>query len=52
MTQYFTTLFTGAKSLLIGMKVTLREMFKPIVTVQYPRERCVITPTSAATPCW
>ncbi len=44
MSQYFTNLFTGAKSLLVGMGVTLREMFKPVVTVQYPRERCAITP--------
>ena len=29
MSGYFTTLFTGAKSLLVGMGVTLREMFKP-----------------------
>ena len=44
MSGYFSQLFTGAKSLIIGMGVTLREMFKPIVTVQYPRERCAITP--------
>jgi NADH-quinone oxidoreductase chain I len=44
MSRYFSSLFTGAKSLLIGMKVTIREMFKPIVTVQYPREKCAITP--------
>ncbi len=41
---YFGELWFGAKSLLIGLKVTIVEMFKPIVTVQYPREECDITP--------
>ena len=44
MTDYFSQLFIGVKSLLIGMWVTLRAMFQPIVTVQYPREKLVITP--------
>jgi len=44
MKEYFSLLFTGAKSLLVGMGVTLRQMFKPIVTIQYPRERLDITP--------
>jgi len=41
---YFGELWFGGKSLLIGLNVTIREMFKPIVTVQYPREECDITP--------
>jgi NADH-quinone oxidoreductase chain I len=44
MTDYFLQLFIGVKSLLVGMGVTLRALFQPIVTVQYPRERLVITP--------
>lgn len=31
-------LFTGFRSLLTGMKITLQQFFKPQVTVQYPRE--------------
>ena len=30
---------TGAKSLLTGMKVTLKHCFRPTVTSQYPREK-------------
>jgi len=41
---YFGELWFGAKSLLIGLNLTIREMVKPIVTVQYPREECDITP--------
>ena len=44
MKQYFLDLFIGAKSLLVGMKITLQALFQPIVTVQYPRERIDITP--------
>jgi len=31
-------LFTGFKSLLVGMKITLQQFFKPQVTVHYPHE--------------
>jgi NADH-quinone oxidoreductase chain I len=44
MKEYFLQLYIGAKSLLIGMGVTLRALFQPIVTVQYPRERVELTP--------
>jgi len=44
MKDYFALIFTGGKSLVIGMIVTLRELFRPMVTVQYPRERLPITP--------
>jgi NADH-quinone oxidoreductase chain I len=44
MKEYFLELYIGAKSLLIGMGVTLRALFQPIVTVQYPRERVALTP--------
>ncbi|MBU0664532.1 MAG: NADH-quinone oxidoreductase subunit I [Proteobacteria bacterium] len=33
---YFSDIFYGSKSLLIGMGITFREFFKPTVTVQYP----------------
>lgn len=35
---YFSDIFNGSKSLLIGMGITFREFFKPVVTVQYPYE--------------
>lgn len=35
---YFSEIFNGSKSLLIGMGITFREFFKPVVTVQYPYE--------------
>ena len=44
MRPYFSSLFYGAGSLLTGMRVTFREMLRPTVTVQYPREKIVITP--------
>jgi NADH-quinone oxidoreductase chain I len=44
MKEYFAQLFIGAKSLLVGLGVTLRQMLRPIVTVQYPREKIDITP--------
>ncbi len=31
-------IYYGVKSLFVGMAVTLREFFKPIVTVQYPHQ--------------
>ncbi len=44
MKQYFALLFTGAKSLLIGLGVTLRALLSPAVTVHYPRQKIAITP--------
>jgi NADH-quinone oxidoreductase subunit I len=44
MREYFQDLYNGAKSLIVGMGVTLHAMFQPVVTVQYPRERIDITP--------
>lgn len=44
MKDYFALIFTGGKSLIIGMIVTIRELFRPMVTVQYPRERRPISP--------
>jgi NADH-quinone oxidoreductase subunit I len=44
MKEYFSLLFTGAKSILVGLAVTFREMLRPVVTVQYPREKIDMTP--------
>ncbi len=44
MKSYFAVLFTGAWSLIAGLRVTFKALFSPIVTVQYPREKLVITP--------
>ncbi|MBN2645608.1 MAG: NADH-quinone oxidoreductase subunit I [Desulfuromonadaceae bacterium] len=44
MKAYFTELFTGFWSLIVGLKVTLKALFSPIVTTQYPREKIEITP--------
>ena len=44
MKSYFSELFTGAWSLIVGLKVTIKALFTPIVTVQYPREKIVVTP--------
>jgi NADH-quinone oxidoreductase subunit I len=44
MKSYFSDLFTGAWSLILGLKVTIKTLFSPIVTVQYPREKLEITP--------
>ena len=44
MKQYFSEIYTGGKSLVEGLGVTLKALFQPIVTVQYPREEIDITP--------
>jgi NADH-quinone oxidoreductase subunit I len=44
MKNVFTEVISGAKSLFIGLKITLTEFFKPIVTVQYPYETLKIPP--------
>jgi NADH-quinone oxidoreductase subunit I len=38
MKKAFVEIYYGLKSLFVGMAVTLRQFFKPIVTVQYPHE--------------
>jgi NADH-quinone oxidoreductase chain I len=40
--QYFKNLVLGGWSLVAGMGVTIRYMFKPITTVQYPRQRLAL----------
>ncbi|SDE50020.1 NuoI/complex I 23 kDa subunit family protein [Desulfuromonas thiophila] len=44
MKAYFTDLFTGAWSLIVGLKVTFKALISPVVTVQYPRVKNEVTP--------
>jgi NADH-quinone oxidoreductase subunit I len=44
MSGYFKELFVGGKSLIVGLGVTLKAFFQPLVTTQYPREKIDITP--------
>ena len=41
---YLTELFSGTKSLFVGLGITIKEFVKPVVTVQYPRETIPMTP--------
>jgi len=43
MVSYFSDIYNGFISLLIGMGVTFKEFFKPTVTVQYPYETLTMT---------
>ncbi len=36
MNEYWNDIFGGAKSLAVGLNITAREFFKPVVTEQYP----------------
>lgn len=38
MNEYWNDVIGGFKSLLVGMNITAREFFKPVVTEQYPHE--------------
>jgi NADH-quinone oxidoreductase subunit I len=40
----FSEIYGGVKSLFIGMRITLGQFFKPIVTVQYPHAALKIPP--------
>lgn len=40
---YFNELYSGTKSLFIGMGITIKEFFKPVVTLQYPHESLQMT---------
>lgn len=42
--SYFKELFEGGWSLVEGMRVTLRRLVRPVVTVQYPRRQLVLSP--------
>jgi NADH-quinone oxidoreductase subunit I len=41
---YFQEIITGSKSLVVGLWITLKRLFSPIVTVQYPRQKLTMTP--------
>jgi NADH-quinone oxidoreductase subunit I len=38
MVAYFTEIFSGLWSLIVGLSITFKEFFSPTVTVQYPYE--------------
>ncbi len=38
MKKVFVEIYYGLKSLFVGMAITLRQFFKPVVTVQYPHQ--------------
>lgn len=42
MGRYINDLFGGTWSLVVGMSITFRQFFKPVVTVQYPHETLVM----------
>jgi NADH-quinone oxidoreductase subunit I len=44
MSTYWREIFDGGKSLVEGMRVTLRRLVQPVVTVQYPRQKVVLSP--------
>ena len=45
MMTYFKEIATGFWSLLAGMAVTIRYFVKPVVTVQYPRQKIQMSPS-------
>ena len=44
MKNAFLEIYTGLKSLLVGMRITIVQFFKPTVTVHYPHETLKIAP--------
>jgi NADH-quinone oxidoreductase subunit I len=46
MPGYFSDVWTGVTTVLEGMWVTLRHVFKPTITVQYPKEKVPLFPRS------
>jgi len=44
MSEYWNDIFGGAKSLVVGLNITVRELFKPVITEQYPHEVPVMKP--------
>ena len=44
MISYFKLILGGFWSLLVGMKITITELFKPVVTLQYPHVSLKMTP--------
>lgn len=48
MAGYFRNLWIGVTTVLEGMWVTFRHLFKPTITVQYPREKVPMHPRTRA----
>ncbi|MFC1524477.1 4Fe-4S dicluster domain-containing protein [Thermodesulfobacteriota bacterium] len=44
MSGYFTEIVAGAKSLAVGMGITMKYCLQPVVTLQYPYESLKMTP--------
>lgn len=44
MIGYFKEIFSGTWSLVVGMGITIKYFFQPVVTLQYPRETVRMTP--------
>lgn len=44
MIAYFKEILSGTWSLFVGLGITIRYFFQPVVTVQYPRETLTMTP--------
>lgn len=44
MNAYWSDIFSGLKSLAIGMSITFKQFFKPVVTEQYPWEVPIMPP--------
>jgi len=44
MSGYFKELINGSYSLAVGMGITIKNFFQPVVTLQYPREHLEMTP--------
>jgi NADH-quinone oxidoreductase subunit I len=48
MPGYFQDIWTGVTTVLEGMMVTLRHVFKPTITIQYPKEKVPMYPRTRA----
>jgi NADH-quinone oxidoreductase subunit I len=44
MSSYWKDIFEGGWSLVEGMRVTIRRLVRPVVTVQYPRKQLTLSP--------
>jgi len=44
MIRYFQEIFTGLWSLFVGMGISFKEFFSPVVTVEYPYETLTMPP--------
>ena len=42
--EYFRNIYDNAKSILIGLKITIKYCFQKTVTVQYPEQRLSFAP--------